>query len=116
MQTKPIPEDVLRRWLPSDDLEDNAATLRALGFEVEVHDVGEEGDGPLGIYRGARMQGTKRFLTARKIVKSGIAEHVQEGRTLRAVWALNASMSVSIKQDGRRTLSGSFGVEAASTK
>ena len=50
---------------PSDDLEDNAATLRALGFEVEVHDVGEEGNGPLGIYRGAEMQGTKRFLTAR---------------------------------------------------
>jgi hypothetical protein len=61
-EAKPIPEDVLRRWLPSDDLDDNAAMLRALGFNVQVHDV-ERDAHPLRGNRKARRHEAASYST-----------------------------------------------------
>jgi hypothetical protein len=111
-QTMPkrVPEDMLRRWLPSDDLDDNAATLRSLGFHVEVTDV-ERDDHPLSQIE--RRQGTKWTLKAQKILKSILVNgHVVEGPAPGAVAVLLVAVGISIKQDGRRMIGGHVGVDS----
>jgi hypothetical protein len=108
-EAKPIPEDVLRRWFPSDDLDDNAAMLRALGFNVQVHDV-ERDAHPLREIE--RREGTKRLLTAQEILKSLINGQVIEGPSPGAVAFLVVAIGISIKQDGRRMIAGSVGLES----
>ncbi len=111
--TTVIPEQAIRRWLPSDDLDENAATLRSLGFEVEVHDVESGRDDPDGTYTSARLQGKRKFFVARKIVRSGTAYYVHEGRIVEVGWAVSALMSGSVNHSGQRAVSGRFGTEAA---
>ncbi len=97
------------RWFPSDDLDDNAAMLRALRFNVQVHDV-ERDAHPLREIE--RREGTKRLLTAQKILKSLINGQVIEGPSPGAVAFLVVAIGISIKQDGRRMIAGSVGLES----
>ena len=108
-QAKPIPEDVLRRWLPSKDLEENAATLRALGIDIQVVDVERD---PHPLREIERREGTKRLLTAQKILKSLINGQVVEGPSPGAVAFLVIAIGISIKQDGRRMIGGHVGVDS----
>jgi hypothetical protein len=105
-RNKQIPEGVLRRWFPNDDLDDNAATLQALGFKVRTVDTAEiEGSADPSMELERRV-GTKKLLVGTKILSTALERLRYFGV------AYQIGITIAIDRDGRRKLSGDFGADS----
>lgn len=104
-EPKPVPSDVLRRWFPYSDFDQNVSVLRLLGFRVETSVANDPAEASLGTVRKAA--GVKQIEIQRLETDDDFGG---KRRYARIYWL---GITVTLRSDGQISVAGHFVADVA---